>query len=431
MKRDALSQLIEWKGRTSRKPLILNGARQVGKTWLMKEFGHISFKNAAYVNFDGNPLLKTVFEQDFDVRRIISSLQIETRQTIDPENTLLILDEIQTCPAALTSLKYFCEKIPKLAIVAAGSLLGIGLHEGTGFPVGKIDRIDLYPMSFPEFLDAMGEERLVRILNDGDWQLVTTFKSRFIQWLRTYYFVGGMPAVVAEFARKNSFADARRIQNQILRDYADDFSKHIPPSDLPYAQLLWKSIPAQLAKENKRFVYADVKSGLRGRQIEGAMQWLTQAGLVYRVNCVTKPAVPLSAYADARFKLFALDVGLLAAQCELDERTLLEGNRIFTEFKGALTEQYVQQQLRSVCGITPFYWSSERANAEVDFIFKNGMEIFPLEVKAEENLRAKSLGVYRNTFSPSRCIRTSMSDYRRENWLLNIPLYAVFSIVRC
>ncbi len=429
MKRDALQKLVEWKETANRKPLILNGARQVGKTWLMKEFGRTAFKNVAYVNFDGNPRMKEVFAQDFDVARLLLALQAETHQTIRPEETLIIFDEIQTNHAALTSLKYFCEQSPQLAIVAAGSLLGIGLHEGSGFPVGKVDRLDLYPMSFVEFLCAVGEDELVEFLNRMEWQLITSFKSRFIQWLRTYYFVGGMPEAVAVFCNKRSFRDARRVHNRILRDYTDDFSKHIPAADLPYAQLLWQSLPSQLAKENKKFVYASVKSGLRGRQIEGALQWLKQAGLVFPVSGVTKPSIPLSAYADARFKLFGLDVGLLAAQCELDERTLLEGNRIFTEFKGALTEQYVQQQLRSACEITPFYWSSERANAEVDFVFKSGMDVLPLEVKAEENLRAKSLAVFRDTFSPRLCIRTSMSDYRREEWLLNLPLYALNCIL--
>ncbi len=428
MKRDVLRKLIEWKSASHRKPLILNGARQVGKTWLMKEFGRVAFKNVAYINFDRNPRMKETFEQDFDIARLLLALQVESRQTIEPEKTLLVFDEIQTNPAALTSLKYFCEEMPQVAIVAAGSLLGIGLHEGTGFPVGKVDRLDVHPMSFTEFLCAVGEEQLVELLVKRDWSMVTNFKTRFIQWLRAYYFVGGMPEAVAAFCEEKSFESARRVQNRILLDYADDFSKHIPREDLPYAQMLWRSLPSQLAKENKRFVYSDVKPGLRGRRIEGAMQWLTQAGLVFPVRCVTKPDIPLTAYVDARFKLFGLDVGLLAAQCELDARTLLEGNRIFTEFKGALTEQYVQQELRAACGIAPFYWSSERATAEVDFIFSDGMDVLPLEVKAEENLRAKSLGVYRNAFSPRLSIRTSMSDYRRENWLLNLPLYALSSL---
>ncbi len=425
MKRDALNQLIEWKTTRRRKPLILNGARQVGKTWIMHEFGKTSFKNVAYINFDQNPRMTETFAQDFDIARLLLALQTEARQTIDPENTLVIFDEIQTNPAALTSLKYFCEELPQLAIVAAGSLLGLELHEGTGFPVGKVDRLDVYPMSFTEFLRAVGEEQLVELLDKCDWSMITAFKTRFIHWLRTYYFVGGMPEAVAAFCEEKSFESARRVQNHILHDYEDDFSKHIPPEDLPYAQLIWQTLPSQLAKENKKFVYSNVKPGLRSRHIAGALQWLTKAGLVYPVKCVAKPNIPLTAYEDERFKLFGLDVGLLAAQCELDERTLLEGNRIFTEFKGALTEQYVQQELRAACGIKPFYWSSERSTAEVDFIFKDGMDILPLEVKAEENLRAKSLRVYRDIFSPRLCIRSSMSDYRHEGWLLNLPLYAI------
>ncbi len=428
MKRDVLDKLVKWKTTPNRKPLILNGARQVGKTWLMKEFGRLFFKNVAYINFDRNPRMSETFAQDFDVARLLMALQIESRQTIEQEKTLVVFDEIQMNPDALTSLKYFCEEMPQVAIVAAGSLLGIGLHEGTGFPVGKVDRLDVHPMSFTEFLCAVGEESLVKLLEQRDRSLVTSFKTRFIQWLKTYYFVGGMPEAVAAFCGEKSFESARRVQNRILLDYADDFSKHIPPEDLPYAQMLWRSLPKQLAKEKKRFVYSDVKPGLRGRRIEGAMQWLTQAGLVYPVRCVTKPNILLASYEDERFKLFGLDVGLLGAQCELDARTLLEGSRIFTEFKGALTEQYVQQELRAACGIKPFYWHSERANAEVDFIFKSGMDILPLEVKAEENLRAKSLGVYRDTFSPRLCLRASMSDYHRESWLLNLPLYAISQI---
>ncbi len=430
MKREAILKLIAWKKSIRRKPLILNGARQVGKTWLMQEFGRTEFENVAYVNFDGDDLMKEVFAHGYDIPRIILAIQAKTHQIIAPQRTLIIFDEIQTCPRAITSLKYFCEERPDLAIVAAGSLLGVGLHEGTGFPVGKVDAIDIYPMTFSEFLEAVNEGELVEAIRKNDWPLLTIFKERLIQWLRTYYYVGGMPEAVLAFCEENAFVASRDVQLRILRDYARDFSKHIPPADLPYASLVWQSLPVQLGRENKKFTFASVKKGLRGRQIQGTMQWLADAGLIHQVRHVSKPNLPLAAYATEGFKLFGLDVGLLAAQCRLDEKVLIEGSRIFTEFKGALTEQYVQQELRSSCGITPFYWSAERANAEIDFVFESGMNIVPLEVKAEVNLNAKSLKVYREKFSPPLSIRTSMADYRREDRLVNLPLYAIEQIQR-
>ncbi len=428
MKRDAFEKLVAWKTSRRRKPLVLNGARQVGKTWLMKEFGRTEFENFAYLSFDENSIIHNIFSSDYNISRILLELQAETHELIRPEKTLVIFDEIQACPKALTSLKYFCEQRPDIVIVAAGSLLGIGAHEGTGYPVGKVDEIDIYPMSFNEFLVAVGEEMLVDAIHEKNWALLANFKERFIRYLRTYYFVGGMPEVVLAFVEEKAFSAARDVQKQILRDYARDFSKHIPPGDLPYARLIWKSLPEQLAKENKKFVYSSAKQGLRGRQTKGAMQWLTEAGLVYRICNTSKPNLPLVAYETDGFKLFGVDVGLLAAQSNLDERVLLEGSRIFTEFKGALTEQYVQQELRASCGIEPSYWSAERANAEVDFIFQNGMDIVPLEVKAEVNLNAKSLKVYHEKYNPSISVRTSMADYRRDDWLINIPLYAISQI---
>ncbi len=428
MKRDALLKLIDWKKNPRRKPLILNGARQVGKTWLMKEFGRTEFENVAYVNFDGDDLIKEVFAHGYDIPRILLALQAKTRQIIDPQKTLVVFDEIQTCPKALTSLKYFCEERPDLAIVAAGSLLGIGLQEGSGFPVGKVDALDIYPMTFLEFLEAVGERQLVEAINRCDWDLLSIFKERLVEWLRTYYYVGGMPEAVSAFCEEKAFIAARNVQMHILKDYARDFAKHIPPADLPYAHMLWQSLPIQLGRENKKFTYSSVKEGLRGRQIKGALQWLVGAGLVYQVFQVSKPNLPLVAYSTEGYKLFGLDVGLLAAQCRLDERVILEGSRIFTEFKGALTEQYVQQEVRASLGIAPFYWSAEKANAEVDFLLESGMEIVPMEVKAEVNLNAKSLRVYREKFHPTISVRTSMADYRKEDWLVNLPLYAIGEI---
>ncbi len=428
MKRVALKKLMTWKSALHRKPLILSGARQVGKTWLLKMFGKEAFTNVAYINFDGNPRMQQLFSLDYNIPRLLSGLQAETATVIKPGETLIVFDEIQTNPAALTALKYFCEEAPDYAIVAAGSLLGVSMQQGSGFPVGKVDTLDLYPMSFTEFLEALGEGQLVEMLNRRDWDLITAFKSKYIDWLRNYYFVGGMPEAVAVFSEQRAYVDVRQVQQRLIRDYERDFSKHAPREIVPRLSLLWNSIPAQLAKENKKFFYGMVREGARAKDFEVAMQWLNGAGLIYKVGNVSKPNIPLSAYTGSSFKLFTLDVGLLTAQCRLDAKTLLEGNTIFTEFKGALTEQYVQQQLRAECDIMPSYWSSASGNAEVDFLFQEGNDVIPVEVKAEENLRAKSLKTYVQNFSPKISIRTSMSDYRRESWLVNLPLYAIGQI---
>ena len=428
MKRFAIQRLKAWKEGLNRKPLILSGARQVGKTWLMKAFGKEAFTNVAYINFDGNPRMQQLFSLDYNIPRLLSGLQAESATVIEPGKTLIIFDEIHTNPAALTSLKYFCEEAPDHAIIAAGSLLGVSLQQGTGFPVGKVDTLDLYPMSFTEFLEALGETQLVEMLNNRDWGLITAFKSKYIDWLRNYYFVGGMPEAVAVFSKQRSYLEVRHVQQRLIRDYERDFSKHAPKEIVPRLSMLWNSVPAQLAKENKKFFYGMVRASARAKDFEAALQWLLGAGLIYKVEHVSKPSIPLSAYAESSFKLFTLDVGLLTAQCRLDAKTLLEGNAIFTEFKGALTEQYVQQQLRAECDILPNYWSSSSGNAEVDFLFQEGNDIIPVEVKAEENLRAKSMKTYVQRFSPKTAIRTSMSDYRRESWLINLPLYAIGQI---
>jgi predicted AAA+ superfamily ATPase len=425
LKRFALQQLANWSQKTNRKPLVLSGARQVGKTWLIKEFGKTHYPQTAYVNFDNNARMRQLFAGDYEVSRLIAGLQAETGLTISPQDTLIVFDEVQTNPSALTSLKYFCEDAPQFAVVAAGSLLGLAIQEGTGFPVGKVDSMTLYPMSYPEFLEAVGEGQLGALLTSRDWPLVKAMKDKFIDALRNYYFVGGMPEVVETFRRNRSYAEVRDVQANLLSDYARDFAKHAPRAVVPRIRLLWDSIPAQLAKENKRFVYGDVAKGARSRDFAAAMGWLQGAGLVYQVHRVTKPGVPLAAYADEAFKLYGVDVGLLAAQSGLGARALLEGNRVFTEYKGALTEQYVQQEMRVSCGVAPFYWSAKNAKAEVDFLYPSDEDIIPVEVKAEENLKAKSLRSYVERFAPKRCVRTSMSDYQAESWLVNLPLYAV------
>ncbi len=423
MKRHAIGRLIEWKTAKKRKPMIIRGARQVGKTWLMKEFGNTHFENMAYINFDNNERMKILFEGDYDIPRLIDGLQVESGEKINTQTTLLVFDEVQEVPKALSSLKYFYENAPEYAIVAGGSLLGVALHKGTSFPVGKVDFYNLYPLSFCEFLEGIGEESLVELLRKMDWALISAFGSKLIDLLRKYYYVGGMPEAVAEYIETGDYAKVRKIHQQILFTYEQDFSKHVPANVVPRIRNTWNSVTAQLARENKKFSPGIVQKGTRLSDYELALQWLLDCGLIYKVKQVSKPSTPLISYKTNFFKIFIHDVGLLSTMSELDVKTLLEGSRIFSEFKGALTEQYVLQELIAR-GITPFYWSSS-GTAEVDFVFKHGSDIFPLEVKAEENLQSKSLKVYSERFSPPVSLRASMRDYRKESWLINVPLYAI------
>lgn len=430
MIREAIKDLIKWKDGDHRKPLIIRGARQVGKTWIMKEFGKTHYEKIAYINFDNNERMESLFSGNFDISRITTALQIESGVKIEANNTLIILDEIQEVPRALTSLKYFCENAPQYHIVAAGSLLGVALHPGTSFPVGKVDFMDLHPLSFIEFLNATGNEDLASLLKAKDFELITSFKGRYIDLLKQYYYIGGMPEAVSSFIETQDYTKVREVQNRLLAAYEQDFSKHAPTEAVPRIRMLWASISAQLAKENRKFVYGLIRQGARAREYELAMQWLIDCGLIYKVGRITKPDMPLMAYQDFNaFKLFVLDVGLLSAMSSLDIKSLLEGNRVFEEFKGALTEQYVLQQLITNKEITPFYWSAEKSNGEIDFVFQNGMDIIPLEVKASENLQAKSLKSYCLRYKPKYAIRTSMSDYRKEEWLTNLPLYAINGIL--
>jgi len=430
MRREAIKDLIKWKNDVNRKPLIIRGARQVGKTWIMKEFGKSYYEKTAYINFDNNERMESLFSGDFNISRIITALQIESGTFIEANNTLIIFDEVQEVPMALTSLKYFCENAPEYHIIAAGSLLGVALHKGTSFPVGKVDFMDLYPLSFIEFLNAAGQESLVKLIEDCDFQLITSFKGKYIDLLKQYYYIGGMPEAVKSFIEYGDFTKVREIQNRLLMAYEQDFSKHAPNEAVPRIRMLWASIPTQLAKENRKFIYGLIRQGARAREYELAMQWLLDCGLIYKVGRVTKPGLPLMAYQDFNaFKLFVLDIGLLSAMSQLDIKALLDKNRVFEEFKGALTEQYVLQQLITDRNITPFYWTSESSRAEIDFIFQNGMDIIPLEVKAAENLQAKSLKSYCSKYKPDYAVRTSMSDYRKEDWLINIPLYAILTLL--
>ena len=426
MQRRIIQALKKWKLKPNRKPLIIQGARQVGKTWAMKHFGETCFTQTAYINFDHNPRMQTLFSGDYDISRLLLGLKIESGVDIQAEDTLLIFDEIQEVPQALASLKYFYENAPQLHIAAAGSLLGISLHHQVSFPVGKVDFLPLYPMDFHEFLTALGQQDLVQLLEMCDWPLIAAMKSRYIELLRQYYFVGGMPEAVQTFIDTQNFSEVRQIQRNLLTAYGQDFSKHIADGHtVQRVRALWHAIPEQLAKENKKFIYAHLQKGARSKDYETALQWLRDSGLVHIVPRIKKPHLPLTVYQDNAFKLYGLDVGLLAAQSGLDAGTLLEGNRIFTEFKGALTEQYVLQQLIASQDNPVFYWASEKGTAEVDFVLQRRQGVMPIEVKAEENLKAKSLKVYAEQFKPEQAIRFSMADYREQEWMTNVPLYSV------
>ena len=429
MLRIAMEKLQEWKQKKNKKPLIIRGARQVGKTWLMREFGKTSYREIVYINFDNNSQMQALFETDLNIGRIITGLELYAGHKINPEDTLLIFDEIQEVPKALTSLKYFNENAPQYQIVCAGSLLGVALHQGTSFPVGKVEFLDLYPLSFFEFMMAMGGEPYVELLKKGDFSMAATFKAAYVDLLKHYYYVGGMPEAVLRFAETNDFSEVREIQKRILAAYEQDFSKHAPNEVVPRIRMLWNSIPTQLARENKKFLYGLIKEGARAKDYELAMLWLIDCGLVHKVHRVTVPRLPLKAYEDLKaFKLFFVDVGLLSCMVGLQQRTLLDGNELFQEFKGALTEQYVLQQLKTVKDSQTYYWASEQGIAEVDFVIDTGSLVIPIEVKAEVNLQAKSLKTYREKYNPALAIRTSMADYKKDGWLLNLPLYGIETI---
>lgn len=426
MYRTAMDHLLKWKANNRRKPLIIRGARQVGKTWLMKEFGVHEYAEVVYINFDNNGRMRNLFSGSLEIERLVTGLELYAGHKIDSSNTLLIFDEVQEAPKALSSLKYFNEEAPQYQIICAGSLLGVALHQGTSFPVGKVEFLDLYPLSYFEFLMAMGKEQHVELLKRGDFDMAAVFKQDFVDLLKHYYYVGGMPEAVQAFADNRDFNEVRDIQQRILAAYEQDFSKHAPNEAVPRIRMLWNSIPAQLTKESKKFIYGLIKEGARAKEYELAMLWLTDCGLVHKIHRVTAPGLPLRAYEDLKaFKLFLVDVGLLSCMVGLRQDVLLDGNELFKEFKGALTEQYVLQQMKTIKGFHIYYWTADRGIAEVDFVVDNGSDVIPVEVKAEINLQAKSLKVYREKFQPKLSIRTSMADYRREDWLLNLPLWAL------
>lgn len=429
MYRVAIEKLYKWKEGRRRKPLIIEGARQVGKTWLMKEFGGKAYADTVYINFDSNSRMAELFASDLNTDRLIMGIELYSGRKIDAGSTLLIFDEVQEVPRALSSLKYFYENAPQYHIICAGSLLGIALHGGTSFPVGKVDFLNLYPLSFKEFLMAATGRRFAELLDQQDYALITPFKQTYIDALKQYYFVGGMPEAVQSFIEEKDFNEIREIQKRILAAYEQDFSKHAPIEIVPKIRMIWNSIPSQLAKENKKFVYGLVREGGRAKEYETAIMWLCDCGLVHKVSRVNAAGIPLKAYEDLKaFKLFIVDVGLLGCMTGLRQRTLLDGNDLFTEFKGALTEQYVCQQLKAIDGLGVYYYTNDRGSCEVDFIIDTGEQIVPVEVKAEVNLKAKSLKTYREKFNPEISVRASMADYRKEDRLVNLPLYAVDEI---
>lgn len=434
MKRLALEQLTRWKNSSRRKPLLLLGARQVGKTWLMKEFGKLAFEHVAYVRFDSDKRAHGIFAGDFHLPRILNALQLLVGRPIEAGKTLLLLDEIQECPAALTALKYFCEEAQELHVIAAGSLLGVEVHEGTGFPVGKVNQMMLYPMSFTEFLRGVGQEHYADALQARDWALVNTFHDTYADWLRRYYYIGGMPEVVETYRQEENYTLVREVQNELLSSYRRDFSKHVPPAVSTRIAQIWKSLPAQLSRENKKFIYSEAHPDIRRRNAAEPMEWLLHSGLIHHNRRVKEPRIPLSAYEDGIFKAFLLDVGLLGAMCRLPAALLLEKNRVFGEYKGALTEQYVLQQLLAEFGAEPYYWANESARSEVDFLLESEQGIIPLEAKAEQNLRAKSLFLFCAKYGIRQAVRTSMHTYERQEItlkngqacdLLDLPLYAL------
>lgn len=429
MKRTAMDKLMDWKNKKNKKPLIIRGARQVGKTWLMREFGRVAYAETVYINFDNDKIMNELFENDMNVERIITGLELYSGHKINPNTTLLIFDEIQEVPNALAALKYFNEFAPEYQIICADSLLGVALHSGTSFPVGKVEFFDLYPLSFFEFIDAMGKEHFVSLLEKGDFEMSKTFRLEYIGLLKQYYFVGGMPEAVLRFSQNGDYKEVREIQQRILDAYEQDFSKHAPNEVVPRIRMLWHSIPSQLSKENKKFIYGLIKEGSRAKEYELALLWLEDCGLVHKVHRVTKPGIPLKAYEDLKaFKLFLVDVGLLACMAGLSERVLIDRNELFTEFKGALTEQYVLQQMKTIKNLNIYYWTNDRGNAEVDFLIDNGMDVIPIEVKAETNLKAKSLKTYIEKFNSRVALRTSMSGYGRSDTIIELPLWAIETI---
>ena len=429
MFRKIFVDLLDWKKNLNKKPLIIQGARQVGKTWIMQEFAQKEYKNYLYVNFERDRDVANIFENNLDPKFIIENLEIKYDKKITEQDTLIIFDEIQECPNALTSLKYFCEET-KYNIVCAGSFLGIALHKNTSFPVGKVEFLSLHPLDFKEFLIANDKEKLVNILNKQDFNQIKIFKNEFENYLKLYFYIGGMPEVVQEYVNNKNLLTARKIQERIVESYINDFSKHVEKNVFTKMLDLWRSIPSQLSKENRKFIYKNIKEGARSKDYEIAMQWLNDCGLIHKVKRISKPNFPINSYIDnSNFKLFLVDIGLLSCLSSLDSKVIIEGSDIFNEFKGSLTEQFVLQELKASNKLLINYWTNKNGNAELDFIIQKNRYIIPIEVKATVNLQAKSLKVYNELFKPELSIRTSLADYKKTYNLCDIPLYAVGSFV--
>lgn len=425
MKRKIYKQLLKWKRNVDRKPLMLLGARQVGKTWIMQHFGEKEYKNVAYINCDDEPRMKQLFELDYNIDRILITIQAITGVRITPADTLIILDEIQEIPRGLHSLKYFCEKAPEYHVMVAGSLLGVTLGKGESFPVGKVDMLTMYPMDYEEYLDATGNEGWIELLHSKDWGLIDIMKPKMTELLRQYYFVGGMPGVVSKFIENTDLQQVRTLQRDILEAYRRDISKHTSAAESTRIREVLDSLPSQLARENKKFIYGAVRKGSRAKDFELAIQWLVDAGIVYKVNRIKEPKLPLKFYEDMDvFKLFLLDCGLLACMTDASADQMLIGDNVFTEFKGAFTEQYVLQQLLAL-GLKPYYWSNTKTPSEIDFIIQDCQRVIPVEVKAEENVRARSLAQFIKVNPGLKGLRISMKGYVDQEWMENIPLIAI------
>ena len=425
MKRKIYQQLLKWKENKDRKPLMLLGARQVGKTWIMQHFGEREYKKVAYVNCDDEPRMKQLFELDYNIERILMTLQAITGVKVTPGDTLIILDEIQEIPRGLHSLKYFCEKAPEYHVMVAGSLLGVTLGKGESFPVGKVDMLSMYPMDYEEFLEATGNEGWIDILHSKDWKLIEMMMPKMVELLRQYYFVGGMPGVVNKFVENADLQQVRTLQQEILDVYGRDISKHTSASESARIRQVLSSLPAQLAKENKKFIYGAIRKGSRAKDFELAIQWLLDAGIIYKVNRIKEPKIPLKFYEDFdAFKLFLLDCGLLSCMSDAPIDQMLVGDNVFTEFKRMFTEQYVMQQLKAI-GFIPYYWSNSKTPSEIDFIIQLDNRVIPIEVKAEENVRARSLSQFVKDNSGLKGLRISMKGYVDQEWMENIPLVGI------
>ena len=428
MKRDIYNKLLQWKNDSNRKPLIITGARQVGKTWIMREFGKNEYANVVYINCDNEKRIETLLSEDYNIDRILLGLQAISGVNIKSDKTLIIFDEIQQIPRGLHLLKYFYEENPEYHVMVAGSLLGITLNQGVSFPVGKVDIMEMYPMNFNEFLEAMGQEQLLKVLNTNDWKLIDSLSTKYIELLRQYYYVGGMPEAVYSYCKDKNLAQVRNIQNNILKAYRNDISKHATKSESVKIGQVLDSLPSQLAKENKKFFYGVIKTGARAAEYELAIQWLIDAGIVHKVNRIKEAKMPLKFYEDiSAFKLFLLDMGLFACMCDVPASEMLVGNNVFVEYKGAFAEQYVLQQL--VCqNVKPYYWSSEKTPSEIDFVIQKDNKIIPIEVKAEVNVKARSLRQFITNNPELKAVRFSMLGYAEQDWMTNIPLYYISAI---